>query len=203
MIRAEIKFKNATFMNALEQSPYKSIAELSRVSDINYHTLIDLAALKRIPKDINIQVTLAKLLNCDLYDLFGQYKEVVEKNKGSDSKIIANIPIEKMISLSSDDALLLESDYNTDDIIFNDSLKKDISIILKDLTEMERNVLTMYYGLNSDVAMTIKDISNEVGLSRERVRQIKNKAIRRIRFLGNNLNSYVGKKPKWKRKDIA
>ena len=49
MIRAEVKFKNAVFMKALERSKYNSIAELSRVSKISYQSLINFASLKGYP----------------------------------------------------------------------------------------------------------------------------------------------------------
>ena len=116
MIRAEIRFKNATFMNALEKSQYNSIAELSRASGISYGCLIDLACLKRIPKDIKVQVRLSELLNCDLYELFEQYKEIVQKSKGKPIKISKDIPVDKVLSLSSVEMLQIESDYDTNDI---------------------------------------------------------------------------------------
>ena len=63
MIRTEIRFKNATFMNALERSKYNSIAELSRVSGISVHTLYYVASLNHTKISIENQTNLAEMLN--------------------------------------------------------------------------------------------------------------------------------------------
>ena len=48
MIRAEIRFKNSTFISELKRNGYKSIADFARQSEISYSALIDYANLKLI-----------------------------------------------------------------------------------------------------------------------------------------------------------
>jgi RNA polymerase primary sigma factor len=74
-----------------------------------------------------------------------------------------------------------------------ESLRSEIATILKMLNERERNVITAYYGIGQP-EMTLDEIGNKFGLTRERVRQIKEKAIRRLRNSTNNklLKSYLG-----------
>ena len=209
MIRAEIRFKNATFMNALEKSQYNSIAELSRASGISYGCLIDLACLKRIPKDIKVQVRLSELLNCDLYELFEQYKEIVQKSKGKPIKISKDIPVDKVLSLSSVEMLQIESDYDTNDIDNKISLKREIKDVIETLREREADVIKMHFGignvskssqrvLNKNAnsvsnPLALSEIAKIFGLSLERTRQIKEKALRRLRHRSrsNNLQSYA------------
>ena len=74
-----------------------------------------------------------------------------------------------------------------------ESLRSEIATVLKMLNERERNVITAYYGIGQP-EMTLDEIGNKFGLTRERVRQIKEKAIRRLRNSTNNklLKSYLG-----------
>ena len=127
MIKAEIRFKNATFMNALEKSKYNSIAELSRVSEISVFILYKIASLTHTSIDINDQTKLAEMLSCNVYDLFEQYEEVVAKSKGYPKKLTKDIPIDSMLSLSSKEVMQLESDFSTNDIDDKESLEKEKS----------------------------------------------------------------------------
>ncbi len=193
MIKAEIRFKNATLMNALENSEYNSIAELSRESEISVHTLYSIASLNHTNISIENQTKLAEMLNCDVYDLFEQYEEVIKQSKDYPKKLTKDIPIDSMLSLSSKEVMQLESDFNTNDIDNKESLEKDMSLSLNELKDREKEVLEMHFGLNGNHPKSLDEISLEFGLTRERTRQIKEKAIRRMRHFSrsNRLKSYV------------
>ena len=74
-----------------------------------------------------------------------------------------------------------------------ESLRAEIATVLQTLNERERAVLTAFYGIGQP-EMTLEEIGNKYGLTRERVRQIKEKAIRRLRNNTKNklLKSYLG-----------
>lgn len=182
MIRTEIRFKNLAFIKALEESEYNSIAEFSRVSGIGYHRLIYYANLRYSFKNPEEQIKIARLLNTEVFELFEQYEEIVHKNKGMASKLTTDIPVDKILSLSSSKILRIESDYNTDDIINKESLKIDINDMLDTIPEREEKILRLLFGLNEDKEeYTLKEVGEKCGITRERVRQIKVKAIRRLR----------------------
>ena len=193
MIKAEIRFKNATLMNALEKSKYNSLAELSRVSEISVHTLYAIASLNHTNISIENQIKLAEMLNCDVYDLFEQYEEVIKQNKGYPNKITKDIPIDSILSLSSKEVMQLESDFNTDDIDNKESLGKDMALSLRGLKDREREVLEIHFGLNGNNPKSLDEISLEFGITRERTRQIKEKALRRLRHrsISRILKPYV------------
>ena len=62
-----------------------------------------------------------------------------------------------------------------------ESMSEEVNGALDTLSERERIVLEMYFGINRDSAMTLNEIGEEFDLTRERVRQIKEKAIQRLR----------------------
>ncbi|HEU4719705.1 MAG TPA: RNA polymerase sigma factor RpoD/SigA [Bacteroidia bacterium] len=81
-----------------------------------------------------------------------------------------------------------------DDLLILSSLKTEISRALATLTERERDVITLYYGIGRPGAMTLDEIGEKHELTRERVRQIKEKAIRRLRHVTRSkvLKTYLG-----------
>ena len=75
-----------------------------------------------------------------------------------------------------------------------DSLKEEVKSALSSLKERERDVIKMYFGIDYEYALTLNEIGEEFGLTRERVRQIKEKAIRRLRHRSRSrrLRTYLG-----------
>lgn len=78
--------------------------------------------------------------------------------------------------------------------LMEDSLRDEVKYGLSMLSPREVEVLSAYYGLRGHKAMTLEEIGELYGLTRERVRQIKERAIRRLRKSVNkeNLKSYLG-----------
>ncbi|MBP7849401.1 MAG: sigma-70 family RNA polymerase sigma factor [Lentimicrobiaceae bacterium] len=105
------------------------------------------------------------------------------------------------------DAPLIQDEENTMyDVLKNDdgptpesglmyeSLKKEIDRAVSTLTGREADVIRMYFGLNQRHPMTLEEIGEKFDLTRERVRQIKEKAIRRLKHTSRSkiLKSYLG-----------
>ena len=81
-----------------------------------------------------------------------------------------------------------------DENMMEESLKEEVQQGLSILSPREVEVLSSYYGLNGHKALTLEEIGELYGLTRERVRQIKERAIRRLRksYNRNALKSYLG-----------
>jgi len=75
---------------------------------------------------------------------------------------------------------VLGSDGNQDDDMEKEERKKLIQETLASLPRREEEILRMFYGLDTVEDTTLKDIGEDLRLSRERVRQIKNKTLRRL-----------------------
>ena len=73
-----------------------------------------------------------------------------------------------------------QEERDPDNTVMDTSMKEEIASALSTLTERERSVIEMYFGINRDRSFTLNEIGEQFSLTRERVRQIKEKAIRRL-----------------------
>ena len=91
------------------------------------------------------------------------------------------------------DVLVNNDSPNADKSLINESLSREIERALATLTERERDIIRLFFGINCS-EMTLEEIGEKFGLTRERVRQIKEKAIRRLRHTSRSklLKSYLG-----------
>jgi RNA polymerase primary sigma factor len=91
------------------------------------------------------------------------------------------------------DVLVNNDSPNADRGLLNESLSKEIDRALATLTERERDIVRYFFGIGTQ-EMTLEEIGEQFGLTRERVRQIKEKAIRRLRHSSRSklLKSYLG-----------
>ncbi|NQW30706.1 MAG: sigma-70 family RNA polymerase sigma factor [Ignavibacteria bacterium] len=81
-----------------------------------------------------------------------------------------------------------------DSELMQESLRVEVQQVLNTLSEREAEVIRLYFGLNDQQALTLEEIGEMFNLTRERVRQIKEKAIRRLRHASRSksLRSYLG-----------
>jgi RNA polymerase primary sigma factor len=81
-----------------------------------------------------------------------------------------------------------------DTLLISESLKAEVERVLAKLPEQEAEVIRLYFGLVNDDPMTLEDIGERFNLTRERIRQIKEKAIRRLRNTtrSKDLKKYLG-----------
>jgi RNA polymerase primary sigma factor len=81
-----------------------------------------------------------------------------------------------------------------DNILIRESLSKEIEMALTALTDREAEVVRLYFGLGHEHPLTLEEIGEKFNLTRERVRQIKEKAIRRLRHTNRSktLRTYLG-----------
>jgi RNA polymerase primary sigma factor len=91
--------------------------------------------------------------------------------------------------------VLRGEDSNTPETgLLYESLRKEIDRAVSTLTQREADVVKLYFGLNATHPMTLEEIGEKFDLTRERVRQIKEKAIRRLKHTSRSkiLKSYLG-----------
>lgn len=83
---------------------------------------------------------------------------------------------------------------NPEDTLFKESLKKDIERSLSTLSARESEIVRLFYGLNGKHPLSLDEIGELFDLTRERVRQIKEKAVRRLKhtYRSKGLKGYLG-----------
>jgi RNA polymerase primary sigma factor len=92
------------------------------------------------------------------------------------------------------DVLLNENASSPDQELLTDSLRKEIERALNTLSQREANIIRLYFGLSGKHAQTLDEIGQKYNLSRERVRQIKERTIIRLKHTSKNrvLKTYLG-----------
>ncbi|MFC5283357.1 sigma-70 family RNA polymerase sigma factor [Pedobacter alpinus] len=90
---------------------------------------------------------------------------------------------------------VLENDNpDTDSNLIDESLSEEIKRSLSTLTEREREIIVLFFGLSTNHPLSLEEIGEKFNLTRERVRQIKDKALQRLRHTSRSkiLKSYLG-----------
>jgi len=119
--------------------------------------------------------------------------EVSDTLKISNSHLSLDAPF----STSEDNSLMdvLEDEFQPapDEALLDESLRLEIERALDTLSSREAEVINLYFGLNHEKALTLEEIGARFNLTRERVRQIKEKAIRRLRHASRSksLRAYL------------
>jgi len=92
------------------------------------------------------------------------------------------------------DVLVGSNNITPDSFLMQDSLKQEIARALSTLTDRECEVISDYFGLQGKDPMTLEEIGDKLHLTRERVRQIKEKATRRLRSTSRSktLKTFLG-----------
>ncbi len=120
--------------------------------------------------------------------------EVVDTMKISGRHVSMDAPFVQGEDNTLLDVLENNGEGTPDTGLMNDSLRKEVQRALSTLTQREADVIGLYFGLNGEHPMTLEEIGEQFDLTRERVRQIKEKAIRRLRHTSRSkaLKPYLG-----------
>jgi RNA polymerase primary sigma factor len=113
---------------------------------------------------------------------------VANKHVSADAAFASNEDMSLM------DVLFDPTNPQPDNVLMTASLSIEIKRALATLTERESEVISLFYGIGLKNGLTLEEIGEKYNLTRERVRQIKEKAIRRLRNASKNkiLKTYLG-----------
>ncbi|MEI8269997.1 MAG: RNA polymerase sigma factor RpoD/SigA [bacterium] len=121
-------------------------------------------------------------------------KEVNECLSSSRSVKCADAPIEQDETVTLFDVFIYENDFRTDRFLMRESLEHDVQRSLATLGEKERDVINSFYGIGIPYPLSLDEIAKRYDLTRERVRQIKEKALRQLKHSSRSklLKSHLG-----------
>ena len=120
--------------------------------------------------------------------------EVKESLKNSGRHVSMDAPLIDGEDSNMYDVLRSDESPSPDTELMMESLRREIRRALDTLTPREADVISSYFGLNKGHAMTLEEIGEKFDLTRERVRQIKEKAVRRLKHTSSSkiLKTYLG-----------
>ena len=159
---------------------------------------IDTGYMIRIP--VHLFDKLIKVNNCRRRHYEASFNELLEFLRTEDEMELSQGKLEELIAYSDlymntaslNDVIGEESDteriefipdekMDTENIILGECLKKDMREVLNTLTERERKVLDLRFGLTSGHEMTLEQVGEIYDVTRERIRQIEAKALRKLK----------------------
>jgi RNA polymerase primary sigma factor len=123
-------------------------------------------------------------------------KDVSDTMKNAGRHVSMDAPVSNDDSSSANmyDLMVSSDNPNPDSELVKESLRNEVERVLSTLTLREAEVVNCFFGLNGIVAMSLEEIAQRYDLTRERVRQIKEKAIRRLKQGSKKkiLKAYLG-----------
>ena len=178
----------------IRQSIIQAAAEQSRIVRLPLNQIGSLNKIRKATSKLEQQYQRLPTTYeiADLMEL-PEYK-VDKAMKISKKYISVDAPINPDDDTKFLDKYLNEDSTATDSILMRESLHREIQRSLSTLTDKERDVINLYYGIGLNNGLTLEEIGEKFNLTRERVRQIKEKAIRRLKHTSRSklLKAYLG-----------
>jgi RNA polymerase primary sigma factor len=178
----------------IRQSILQALAEQSRIVRLPLNRVGALnkigKAYSNLEQEFEREPNASELAN----ELDMDVSEVADTLKISGRHVSMDAPFAQGEENRLLDVIQNDQQPNPDFSLMNESLKAEIERVLSTLSEREAEVISLYFALNKEHSMTLEEIGEKFNLTRERVRQIKEKAIRRLRHASRskNLKSYLG-----------
>ena len=180
----------------IRQSILQALAEQSRIVRLPLNKIGSInkvnKAFSELEQKFERAPTPAEL--AEILDM--SIEEVKQSLRNAGRHVSMDAPLKDGDDSSSNmyDVLSSSESPSPEQELMHDSLRKEIDRALSTLTAREADVIRLYFGLSGQHPMTLEEIGEKFDLTRERVRQIKEKAIRRLKHTSRSkiLKSYLG-----------
>ena len=178
----------------IRQSILQALAEQSRIVRLPLNRVGALNKIGKAYSNLEQEFEREPSANELARELDMDINEVADTLKISGRHVSMDAPFAQGEENRLLDVLSNDAQPSPDWTLMSDSLKNEIERALSTLTEREAEVIKLYFGLNKEHSLTLEEIGEKFNLTRERVRQIKEKAIRRLRHASRskNLRTYLG-----------
>jgi RNA polymerase primary sigma factor len=177
----------------IRQAILQSLAEQSRIVRLPLNRVGTLHKIGKISSSLQQEFGREPSANEIAKKLSLTEGEVSDTLKISNSHLSLDAPFSVSEDNSLIDILEDEEQASPDESLLSDSLRVEIEKALDTLSPREALVINLYFGLNHAKPLTLEEIGARFSLTRERVRQIKEKAIRRLRHASRSkaLRAYL------------
>lgn len=178
----------------IRQSILQAIAEQSRLIRLPLNRVGILTKINKVQRvleqEYEREPTHTEIANMMEVDT----NEISSSIKNSRRPVSMDAPINSTSKNRIIDIIENQQLPETDSEVMENSLKQDVKQVLRILTAREARILKLYYGLDGEKSHTLEEVGLKFKLTRERVRQIKEKALQKLRESGNSkvLRIYLG-----------
>ena len=175
-------FKFSTYATWwIRQAITRAIADQAKTIRVPVHMVETINKLKRIQRQMTLELN-KEPSEEELAEKMGiTVEKIREIFKISQDPLSLETPIGEEEDSHLGDFIKDESNMSPEEYAINEVLKDDISLVLKTLTEREEEVLKLRFGLVDGTSRTLEEVGNIFNVTRERIRQIEAKALRKLR----------------------
>ena len=180
----------------IQQSITRAIADKAKIIRLPIHLIESINKIKKATMDLTTELGRIPVKQ-EIADKMGiPVSKLTSIIKATQSTISIDTPTgQKDDSNKIIDYIVDESTIAPDSLVSQESMLDDIKGMLEQLSQKERDVLILRFGLNNDGnKKTLDEIGSIYGVSRERIRQIENRAISKLKKLCKNKNLTSGLK---------
>ena len=172
----------------IRQSIIQAIGEQSRMIRLPLNRIADVnkinQAISKLEQQYQREPTDEEIANQT--KLTEEIVSTTIKIKSRHHSLDAPLPGRETEEDSLVDTLCVSEEHTPDENLLNDSMKQEINAALKTLTPKEARIIELFFGLNRKNPASLGEIAQYLNLSKERVRQIKNSALRKLKKCPNN-----------------
>jgi RNA polymerase primary sigma factor len=178
----------------IRQSILQALAEQSRIVRLPLNQVGSLSKMSKATIKLEQRFERLPSNNELAIELDIPESKVVEALRMSGRIISMDAPIDQDEETKLVDVFVNEDTLGTDENLIRESLATEVQRSLSTLAEKEREIINMFYGIGVPHSYTLDEIGSVFDLTRERVRQIKEKALRRLKQSSRSklLKSYLG-----------
>ncbi len=201
LIRAAKRFdekKNFKFISYavwwIRQAILQALAEQSRIVKLPLNRVGTIHKIGKVQSKLEQKFNRLPNVEEIAEELQVDTEEIRETVKIGNSHMSLDAPLQQGDDSRLIDMLQDEFQEKPDDGVLEISLRREVDDVLETLSEREREVVRLYFGIKEDTAYTLEEIGQRFNLTRERVRQIKEKALKRLKHSSRSkrLHHYRG-----------
>jgi RNA polymerase primary sigma factor len=178
----------------IRQSILQALAEQSRIVRLPLNQVGSLNKIKKVSNRLEQQYERAPSASEIAKEMDVPEQKIDSAMKITTRTVSVDAPVVPDEDTTLIDLMTPDNAKSTDEELMQESLRREIERSLSTLSEKERDVINLYYGIGMNHGLTLEEIGAKFDLTRERVRQIKEKAIRRLRHTSRSrlLKAYLG-----------
>jgi len=178
----------------IRQSILQALAEQSRVVRLPLNKVSFINKIKKTFSELEQNLGRKATIEEVAEKLETPVKKIKKVFINANKAVSMDAPISDEGDSNLYDVIGSENVANPEDALIRESLQKEIAVSLATLTKKEESIIKLYYGLSGEIPHTLEEIAQEFDLTQERVRQMKSKAIIRLRqsYRNKNLRPFLG-----------